>query len=154
MAFAAVILSLDAVEASSMRRTGLPANVFAIVLINNLAAAAVLGPWAATRGLLDMAPLHMLGILVLGMVQMATPYILFQLGLRRVGPVAAGLIALLEPVLNPIWAYLGAGEVPPRTVYAGGALILAAVAITALAGRRRGVVSKQAEASDLALPAQ
>ena len=45
-------------------------------------------------------------------------------------PQEAGAITLLEPLLNPIWAYLvsPATETPPPTTYLGGALILGALA--------------------------
>ncbi|MFH5804160.1 DMT family transporter [Alienimonas sp. DA493] len=135
--YAGVIVGLDAVDLDARRRTGGPANVAAVVLWNNAVAAAVLLPWAALRGELSLPPATIAGLLALGVVQMALPYVLFQLGLRRTGPVAAGLILLIEPALNPLWAYLGAGERPPPGSYLGGGLILAAVAITVLAGRRR-----------------
>ena len=137
VAYAGVIVGVDAVDRDARRRTGAPANVAAVVLWNNLAAAALLLPWAAWRGELDLPPRTVGVLLVLGVWQMALPYVLFQLGLRRVGPVAAGLIVLIEPVLSPVWAYLGTGERPPAGAYAGGGLILAAVAIGLLTGRRR-----------------
>jgi len=39
----------------------------------------------------------------------------------------ATLIAMLEPVLNPLWVYLGTGETPSRWAILGGALIISAV---------------------------
>ncbi|QDT17706.1 putative inner membrane transporter yiJE [Alienimonas californiensis] len=135
--YAGVIVGLDAVDLDARRRTGGPVNVAAVVLWNNALAAAVLLPWAGRRGELSLSAATVAGLLALGVLQMALPYVLFQLGLRRVGPVAAGLILLIEPVLNPLWAYLGAGERPPPGSYLGGGLIVAAVAITVLAGRRR-----------------
>jgi drug/metabolite transporter (DMT)-like permease len=71
-----------------------------------------------------------LGILFLyGSLQMALPYWLIARGLRRVSPQEAGTLTLLEPLLNPLWAYL----VSPKTeqvqwpTWVGGALILAAL---------------------------
>jgi DME family drug/metabolite transporter len=51
-------------------------------------------------------------------------------GLRVINPQEAGAIALLEPVLNPLWAYLvsPATEVPPVTTFVGGAMIVGALA--------------------------
>ena len=135
--YAGVIVGLDMVDVDARRRTAEPANVAAVVLWNNAVAAAALLPWAALRGELAIPPLTAIALLALGVLQMALPYVLFQLGLRRTGAVTAGLILLIEPVLNPLWAYLGAGERPPPGSYAGGGLILAAVAITVVAGRRR-----------------
>ena len=38
------------------------------------------------------------------------------------------MITLLEPLLNPLWSYLVADEVPASESYLGGALIVAALA--------------------------
>jgi drug/metabolite transporter, DME family len=67
---------------------------------------------------------------VFGTVQMGLPYFLFARGLRSVGPQEAGMLTLLEPILNPVWAYLIAPdtETPPITTWIGGALILGALA--------------------------
>jgi drug/metabolite transporter, DME family len=64
-----------------------------------------------------------------GSVQMGLPYWLFARGLRSVHPQEAGAITLLEPVLNPLWAYLISPETdtPPSTTWIGGTLILGAL---------------------------
>ena len=56
---------------------------------------------------------------------MAIPYALFARGLREIGAPEAGLIALLEPVLNPIWVALFQHEVPTRPTMIGGLFLLA-----------------------------
>lgn len=67
----------------------------------------------------------LLGTLALfGLLQMALPYVLFGWGLRTVSAQEAGLITLIEPVLNPGWTYLFAGERPASTTIAGGAFFL------------------------------
>jgi drug/metabolite transporter (DMT)-like permease len=73
-----------------------------------------------------------------GAVQMATPYFLFARGLRSVGTQEAAIITLLEPVLNPVWAYLIAPEKDAPTVwtFVGGFLLLAALGWRYLPGRR------------------
>jgi len=69
-------------------------------------------------------------IAVFGLFQMAAPYWLFTRGLRVVGPQEAGIITLLEPILNPIWAYLIAPEKEIPTVWTlvGGFILLIALA--------------------------
>ena len=66
---------------------------------------------------------------VYGLVQMAIPYWLFARGLRVLSPQEAGIITLVEPLLNPLWAYLMTPEKDAPTVpmLIGGALILAAL---------------------------
>ena len=77
-----------------------------------------------------------LGVLFLyGSLQMALPYWLIARGLKRISPQEAGTLTLLEPLLNPVWAYL----VSPKTeqlrwpTLVGGALILAALLTSILA---------------------
>jgi drug/metabolite transporter (DMT)-like permease len=71
-------------------------------------------------------PLDLALILYLGIFQLGLAYALFARGLRDVPAVEASLLVLLEPVLNPIWTFLLAGERPGPWALAGGALILGA----------------------------
>jgi len=66
---------------------------------------------------------------VFGVVQMAAPYWLFARGLRHVSPHEAGIITLLEPLLNPLWAFLITPEkdTPTPAMWFGGGLILLAL---------------------------
>jgi drug/metabolite transporter (DMT)-like permease len=73
---------------------------------------------------------------VFGAVQMAAPYWLFARGLRTVSAQEAGIITLLEPVLNPVWAYLIAGEVPSGWTVIGGAVLLLALLWRYAPGRK------------------
>ena len=47
------------------------------------------------------------------------------------------LIALVEPTLSPLWAWLASGELPPIWTFIGGAVIVAAIAIQALFATRK-----------------
>lgn len=70
-------------------------------------------------------------VLVLyGVVQLAIPYWLVAHGLRVVSPQEAGTICLVEPLLNPVWAYLAspATERLSGWTLAGGACIIGALA--------------------------
>ena len=69
-------------------------------------------------------------LFVFGAFQMAVPYWLFARGLRSVTAQEAGIITLLEPVLNPIWAYLIAPERETPTIWtiAGGGILIGALA--------------------------
>jgi len=64
-----------------------------------------------------------------GTVQMALPYWLVARGLRQLSPQEVGMLSLLEPVLNPVWAYLVAGERPASATLWGGACILWALVL-------------------------
>jgi drug/metabolite transporter (DMT)-like permease len=75
-------------------------------------------------------PVQLVVLFFFGAVQMALPYWLVARGLRVVSPQEAGAITLLEPLLNPVWAYLASPETeaPAAATYLGGAFILGALA--------------------------
>jgi drug/metabolite transporter (DMT)-like permease len=106
-----------------------------LVLLNLIGSAAALGVFltlAPTEltGWTHVPTSRQLGLLaVFGAVQMALPYWLFARGLRTVGPQEAAIITLLEPLLNPVWAYLVTPETdtPNGPMFLGGGLILAAL---------------------------
>ncbi|HVP61093.1 MAG TPA: DMT family transporter [Myxococcaceae bacterium] len=98
-------------------------NVGAIVWGNALAALMSLP--MAMRGSLPTA--RDVGIvLFLGLFQLGASYALFARGVRHTPAVEASLLALVEPVLNPVWTYLLAGERPGPWAIRGGAIILVA----------------------------
>jgi drug/metabolite transporter (DMT)-like permease len=68
-------------------------------------------------------------LVVYGAIQMAVPYWLFTRGLRTVQPQEAAIITLIEPLLNPIWAYWLTPEKDTPTVwmFLGGSLIILAL---------------------------
>lgn len=73
----------------------------------------------------------------LGIVQIGIAYAIFTYGLKRVHAVEGALIAMIEPVLNPVWVFLGYGERPSAGAIAGGILILAAIATRSIVAERR-----------------
>lgn len=68
-------------------------------------------------------------LVVMGAVQLALPYILYSIAIRRVTALEAILIPMLEPILNPIWVAIRKGEVPGPWSLAGGTLVLGAVVV-------------------------
>lgn len=96
-------------------------------------AAALYGNVIAAFGCLPMAlpvvssrPVDWVMVASLGVFQIALAYVFLIRGLRQVTALEASLLLLLEPVLNPIWAWLVHGERPGSWSLAGGGLILAA----------------------------
>lgn len=114
VAFAASILGL--------RRLG-PEGPAALVWGNLIAAAVTLPLWpfGPAAGVADLGALVFLGVFQLGL-----SYLCFSMGLRGTPAVEASLLVLLEPVLNPVWTFLFAGERPGPWAMAGGAVILLA----------------------------
>ena len=66
---------------------------------------------------------------ILRAVQLGLPYYLFSRGLQSVSLQEASLIALIEPVLNPLWVALVVGEIPATATVTGGSMILAGLGI-------------------------
>ena len=75
-------------------------------------------------------------LLGMGAFQLAIPGLFYIRGARHVTAVQMVLISMMDTFLNPFWAWLVFGEMPPQTVYGGGALILAAILGTTLWDRR------------------
>jgi len=71
--------------------------------------------------------------------------ILFTIGSRSVPAAQLALIALVEPTLSPLWAWLASGELPPIWTFIGGAVIVAAIVIQALFASRIGRHARKAQ---------
>jgi drug/metabolite transporter (DMT)-like permease len=114
--YATVVVSMRALRGQS--------GTF-LVALNHLTAAAILAPYAIY--LAQPVSARQFAVLAaFGFFQMGVPYLLFAHGLREVSGQEGAAIALLEPVLVPIWVLLlPGGEWPAPWTIAGGALILA-----------------------------
>lgn len=115
---------------------------------NNLAGAIVLAAVLSAAGL-DIRPTRgsVLSLAAFGTLQMALPYTFFARGLRTVPPPLATLVALAEPILNPIWVWIGHGERPHRETVIGGGLMLLGV-LVANVRLRRDLECEPANAGD------
>ena len=65
--------------------------------------------------------------LYLGVFQVGLGFALMVLGARYVPAAQVGLLALVEPVLAPIWVWMGVGEVPSLATIVGGTIIFLAI---------------------------
>jgi drug/metabolite transporter (DMT)-like permease len=74
-------------------------------------------------------------VVFLGVFQLGIPYLFLARAVPQVRALEVGLFLLIEPVLNPIWAWLVHGESPGLTTLLGGALILGATAGRVLVDR-------------------
>ena len=77
-------------------------------------------------------------ILILGIVQIGLGYALYNMGVRRVTPQKASVIALWEMILGPVWVALFLHEYPGLLVLTGFIIILAGILADA---RADGAVS-------------
>jgi drug/metabolite transporter, DME family len=99
-------------------------------VLNHLGAALALIPFLLYLWPAKPTTEQLVVLFFFGAVQMALPYWLMARGMRVVSPQEAGTITLLEPLLNPLWAYLVAPqtEVPSVFTFIGGGFILGALA--------------------------
>jgi len=71
-----------------------------------------------------MSPADISVVLYLGIFQVGIAYICLACGLRAVPALTASILLLVEPALNPVWAWMLHGERPGARPLLGGALIL------------------------------
>jgi drug/metabolite transporter (DMT)-like permease len=102
---------------------------------SSVAAAAVAGNMTACVIALIMAqplvagrPVDWVVVILLGVCQLGIPYLFLARAVPQVRALEVGLFLLIEPVLNPIWAWLVHGETPGPATLLGGAVILGATA--------------------------
>lgn len=128
--------------ATSVRRaTAASQSAAPAIVAGNLIAAVVGVPIALA--IMPAAPTATDWLLLgyLGVFQIGLAYVFLTLGLRNVPALEASLLLLLEPVLNPVQAWMVLGETPTPLSMAGGVLILAATAVRTIVSSRarRGV---------------
>jgi drug/metabolite transporter (DMT)-like permease len=75
----------------------------------------------------------------LGIGQIGLGFALLTVGARLIPAAQVGLITLLEIVLGPLWVWLALDERPSTLTLAGGAIVIAAIAIQARAAPQLGV---------------
>jgi drug/metabolite transporter (DMT)-like permease len=75
-------------------------------------------------------------IAVLGIVQLGLSAILFSIAIKRVSAISANLIAVIEPVFNPVWVFIAIGEAPGVNALIGGGIIVLAVTIASVISAR------------------
>ena len=92
------------------------------VVIGNLMAFLVGLPFALPVA--AARPLDWAIVAGLGVVQIGLAYIFLAAGMRHVRALETSMLLLLEPVLNPIWAWLALGETPRAWSLLGGAIII------------------------------
>ena len=139
LAYAGVILSLRRLKGESAAW---------LVALNHLLAGLILLPWV----LLNVVSLNASQwslVALLGVMQMAVPYVLFARGVRSLRVQEAALLSLIEPILNPVWVWLFWGEEVKLSVWIGGSLILGGLAMryVVFAGNRQSAISDQQSVS-------
>ena len=111
----------------------------AAVVAGNLTAALVCLPMALP--VTASTPTDWGLIVYLGVVQVGLAYVVFTRALGRLPALEVSLLLLIEPVLNPLWAWWVHGETPGLGAKLGGVLILVATAAASWSGSRQAAGS-------------
>jgi len=106
----------------------------AAAVLGNVFAAVICLPFLRSPALIA-AP-DWAALVYLGVFQVALAYVFLTRGVGQLPALDASLLLLVEPGLNPVWAWIAHGERPSALALGGGALILGATAVKAWSDAR------------------
>lgn len=117
-----------------LQKTRARVDLVPAVFLGGAISAAIMLPLALP---FQAAPRDIALLALLGFFQLGLPCMLMVVAARHLSAPEISLLALLEVVLGPLWAWLGAGEVPAAGTVTGGLLVLGALVANELASLRR-----------------
>ena len=121
------------VNVISLKKAGQSMDLIPAVFIGGVLSALLMLPLAMPF----QTSTHDVFILaVLGFFQLGFPCMLMVRSARSLSAPELSLLALLEVLLGPIWAWLGAGEVPAQATLVGGLVVLIALIFNEIAAMR------------------
>ena len=129
-----------AVNVVILKKRGKSIDLLPAVFLGGTISAALVLPsaWPFMADARDIALLALLGFFQLGL-----PCMLLVIAARQLSATEVALLALLEVVLGPLWAWLGAGEIPAPSALFGGALVLSALLFNELVAARRTSLARR-----------
>ncbi len=83
------------------------------------------------------SPKSVFFLMMVGIFSIGIPSILYTVGIKKVRALTASFITMLEPLLNPVWVIIFAGEVPSSKTILGGILILGFIMIRSVIQNRK-----------------
>ena len=123
-----------AVNLVTLKHAGRAVDLIPAVFLGAVISAVLTLPYA----LPFRASAHDLVLLaVLGCLQLGLPCMLMVRASPQLSASEIALLALLEVVLGPLWAWLGAGEAPAGATLAGGAVVIVALVLNELSAPGR-----------------
>ena len=136
-AFTAFLLGLNLVV---IRKAKERAVTMRALCMSGIIAALIALPMATPAAVtsVDMAYLMLMGLFII-----PVSMVLFLSGARYAPVAEIALLALIETVLGPFWAWLGVGETPSTNALIGGGIVILAIVINALVGMRNNHYAKQ-----------
>ena len=129
-----------AINVVILKKRGKSVDLLPAVFLGGTISAALVLPsaWPFMADARDIALLALLGFFQLGL-----PCMLLVIAARQLSATEVALLALLEVVLGPLWAWLGAGEIPAPSALFGGALVLSALLFNELVAARRTSLARR-----------
>jgi drug/metabolite transporter (DMT)-like permease len=129
-----------AINVVILKKRGKSVDLLPAVFLGGTISAALVLPfaWPFMADARDIALLALLGFFQLGL-----PCMLLVVAARQLSATEVALLALLEVVLGPLWAWLGAGEIPAPSALFGGALVLSALLFNELIAARRTSLARR-----------
>lgn len=143
MLVAAAIPVASAINVVTLRAVAAKLDLRPAVMLGGALSCLVALPLALP---LQATPKDVALLAFLGVFQLGLPCLLLVLASRVLLAPEIALIGLLEVVLGPLWAWLGAGEVPARATVTGGAIVLAALIVNELVTFRRAAAGARQSA--------
>lgn len=124
MAIALGVPIAASVNVVAMKKAGHRIDLIPAVLLGGVFSALMMLPltWPFQASQHDIAILATLGFFQLGF-----PCMLMVAASKSLSAPEISLLALLEVLLGPLWAWLGAGEMPAHATLVGGTVVLAAL---------------------------
>lgn len=134
MVIAAAVPLAAAINLIAIKRAGHGVDLIPAVFLGSVFSVLLMLPfaWPLQASLHDVSLLALLGVFQLGL-----PCMLMVTAAKSLTAPEVSLLALLEVLLGPLWAWIGAGEVPATATLFGGAIVLAALVFNEMAGLRK-----------------
>jgi len=86
---------------------------------------------------LSLDLMGILGILFLGVFQIALGYVFYIKSLKYISPLDTSLICLIEPLTNPVWVLIFVAEIPSSFALIGSVFIITGILFNIMGDRRR-----------------
>lgn len=130
MLIALAVPFANAANLVTLKRAGRGIDLIPAILLGAVISAMITLPLALP---FSASPHDIALLALLGCFQLGFPCMLMIRASPHLSAPEISLLALLEVVLGPLWAWLGAGEVPAFTTLAGGAVVITALVLNQLA---------------------
>lgn len=124
----------SAINLVTLQKTRAQVDLVPAVLLGGAFSALLMLPFSLP---FQARPVDLLLLATLGIFQLGVPCMLMVVATRSLSAPEVSLLALLEVLLGPLWAWLGAGETPSTATLYGGAIVLAALIGNELLGLRQ-----------------